>query len=341
MSHEPLQVAQIGCGYWGPNLVRSFSALEGCRVKYVAEASPERRRFVESNFPRSRAVADMMVVLEDPAVQAVVVATPARSHFAIAKQALSRGKHTLVEKPLAMCVAEVDELTALAAKQRLTLMVGHTFLFNPAVSYLKNLIAGGGLGRVYYVYARRVNLGVIRSDVNAMWNLAPHDVSILCHLLGTGPVRVAAHGTDYIQPGVEDVVFMHLEFPDKICAHVHVSWLDPNKVRRVTVVGSRKMAVYDDVADDKIAIYDKGIESEGAVPERPFDSVSAARFVHRAGDILLPRIAFKEPLRLEAEHFLECIRAGKTPLTGPAHARQVVEVLEKAQRVLRPDGAAS
>jgi predicted dehydrogenase len=318
--------------------LRNFTAAPGCHVKYVVDASAERRQFVEANFPRSQAVSELQVAMDDPAVQAVVVATPARSHFDIAKQALRSGKHTLVEKPLAMSVAEVDELAALAAERRLTLMAGHTFLFNPAVHYLKRLIAGGDLGRVYYAYARRLNLGVIRSDVNAMWNLAPHDVSILCHLFDSAPTRVDARGTDYIQPGIEDVVFMELDFPEKVRGNVHVSWLDPHKTRQITVVGSRKMVVYDDVADDKIAIFDKGIDCQGVLPKNPFDNVSAARFVHRAGDILLPKVPFQEPLRLEAEHFLECIRTGKAPLTGPAHARQVVMVLETAQRSLQANG---
>ncbi len=341
MSNEPIQVAQIGCGYWGPNLLRNFSAIKECRVKYVVDASPERRAFVESSFPQSKAVSDIGIALEDPSVQAVIVATPARSHFALAKQTLSYGKHTFVEKPLAMSIAEVDELTALADQRKLTLMVGHTFLFNPAVSYLKRLITNGDLGQVYYAYARRLNLGVIRSDVNAMWNLAPHDVSILCHLFDSAPTSVSAHGTDYIQPGVEDVVFMQMEFPNKIAGNVHVSWLDPNKIRRLTVVGSRKMVVYDDVSDDKIAIYDKGIDCENAVPKNPFDTVPAVKFVHRAGDILLPKVHWKEPLRTEAEHFLKCIRTSETPLTGPVHARQVVGVLEQAQSSLRANAVST
>jgi predicted dehydrogenase len=335
MSVEPIQLAQIGCGYWGPNLLRNFSAIPSCAVKYVAEASPQRREFVETNFPKSRAVPEVATVLNDPAVKAVVIATPARTHFEMARHSLSHGKHTFVEKPLAMSVEEVDELTVIANERKLVLMVGHTFLFNPAVVYLKKLISNGDLGQVYYAYAQRLNLGIIRSDVNAMWNLAPHDVSILCHLFDSAPVSVEAHGTDYIQPGIEDVVFMQLEFPGRIRGHVHVSWLDPHKIRRITVVGSRKMAVYDDVADDKITLYDKGIDSEEALSRGSFDQVTAAKFVHRAGDILMPKINFKEPLRLEAEHYLDCVRNGKTPITGPAHARQVVGVLEAAQKCLK------
>jgi predicted dehydrogenase len=343
MQHPLLQLAQIGCGYWGPNLLRNFSALKDCGVKYVVDTSLERRQYIADNFSRSQPVAELGIVLEDPAVEAVVIATPARTHFALAKQALLYGKHALVEKPLAMSLAEVDELGTLAAKRHLTLMVGHSFLFNPAVTYLKQLVDQQQLGRIYYAYSQRLNLGVIRPDVNALWNLAPHDVSIFCYLFDATPVHVRAEGTDYIQPDIEDVVFLQLEFPGKIRAHIQVSWLDPNKLRRLTLVGSRKMDVYDDLLEDKIAIYDKGIECEKAVASNPFDALCAPRFVHRAGDILLPKVPFREPLRIEAEHFVHCVRSGKAPLTGVAHARQVVGVLAAAQESLRrspkPGGA--
>ena len=333
MKSQIIQIAQIGCGYWGPNLLRNFSALKECQVKYVVETNPDRRQFIEDNFPRSKPVAGLGIVLEDPAIEAVVIATPARTHFALAKQALACGKHALVEKPLAMSVGEVDVLEALSRRRRLILMAGHSFLFNPAVSYLKQLIAERQLGQIYYAYSQRLNLGVIRSDVNALWNLAPHDVSIFCHLFDSAPIRVTAQGTDYIQADIEDVVFLQLEFPNRVRAHIQVSWLDPNKLRRLTIVGSRKMVVYDDIADDKITIYDKGIECETAV--NPFDQISAAAYRNRAGDILLPKIGFKEPLRIEAEHFLDCVRTGRTPLTNAAHARQVIAVLAAAQENLR------
>jgi predicted dehydrogenase len=327
-------IAQIGCGYWGPNLLRNFSAQPDCRVKWVVDGDPKRRQYVEANFPKSRAAETLDTALTDAEVQAVVVATPAKTHFEMACKALQAGKHVFVEKPMAMAVAEVDELDRLAKAGGLTLMVGHTFLYNPAVHYLKAMLDRGDLGEVYYAYSQRLNLGVIRSDVNAMWNLAPHDVSILCHLFNAEPVSVSAQGTAYIQPGIEDVVFMQLNFPGKIRASVHVSWLDPNKVRRIVVVGSRKMVVYDDVADDKIIIYDKGIDREGG-DKMVFDQVVPAKLVHRAGDVLMPKVPFQEPLKLEARHFLECIRDKKTPLTDAAHARRVVRVLESAGECLK------
>src|SRR5688572_12918688 len=263
-----ITVAQIGCGYWGPNLLRNLNGLADCRVKYVVDASPDRRAFVTKNYPSVETLPDMRTALGDPGIDAVVIATPAATHAALAAEALVAGKHTFVEKPLAMSTAEVDGLASVAAERRLVLMAGHTFMYNAAVRYLRELVTSGALGDIYYIYTQRLNLGVVRQDVDALWNLAPHDISIVNYLLGAAPESVIATGTDYLQPGIADVVFMQMQYPGKIRASVHVSWLDPNKVRRMTVVGSRKMVVYDDVADDKIAIYDKGIDSY--VPSMPF-----------------------------------------------------------------------
>ena len=316
--------------------MRNFSAVRNCRVKYVVEVSEDRRKFVDSSYPKTRAIEELKLAMKDPEVNALIIATPATSHFAIAKQALECGKHIFVEKPLAMSVVEVDALISLAEKRELTVMAGHTFLYNAAVDYLRKLVASGELGKIYYLYAQRLNLGVIRSDVNAMWNLAPHDISILMHVLGKKPLAVCATGTDCIQSGIEDVVFLNLQFPDRVQASIHVSWLDPNKVRKTTVVGSKKMAVYDDVADDKIAIYNKGIDR--LTPEMPFDEVTPQRLVHRAGDILLPRIEIEEPVKVEAAHFVDCILNRRPPVSGPQNARAVVAVLEAAHRSLKNRG---
>ena len=329
---KPIQLAQYGCGYWGPNLVRNFSQLPECGMKYVVEASADRRAFVEANFPRTRAVATVQEVLDDPAVDGVVIATPAASHFALAKQALLAGKHVFVEKPLATKVAEVDELGRLAEERRLVVMVGHTFIYNSAVRYVRELIQDGELGEIRYVYSQRLNLGRIRSDIDALWNFAPHDISIIQYWLGDPePVGVTRQGMAYVQEGIEDVVFLNLVYPGKIMANIHVSWLDPQKVRRMIIVGSRKMVVYDDVAEDKIAIYDKGIDRKAVVGEHmDFDQPPAPEFSYRSGDILLPEIKFTEPLRVEAGHYVECIRTGRTPITGIRHAREVVGILERA-----------
>lgn len=335
-------VAQLGCGYWGPNLLRNFSSQAGCEVKWVAEQSAQRRAYVEAGFPRTRTTESHEQVLSDPEVQAVVVATPASTHFELVRAALRAGKDVFVEKPLAMSTAEADELVGLAEAGARVLMVGHTFLYNAAVNYVKRFLDSGELGDLYYVYSQRLNLGQVRSDVNAWWNLAPHDVSILLYLMnGELPVSVSAHGVDYLQPGIQDVVFATLQWHNRVTAHVHVSWLDPGKTRKMTFVGSRKMVVYDDVSDDKIAVFDKGVDRVPRVGERmDFDQANAYLLQQRAGDVLLPRIAFKEPLQVESGHFLECVRSRATPLTGPTHARDVVAVLEAVDRSLQDGGSA-
>jgi predicted dehydrogenase len=330
---KPLVLAQIGCGYWGPNLLRNFSALPGCRVKYVVDLSPERRAFIEANFPLSTVVASQDAVLEDSTVDGVVIATPAASHFSLAKQALEAGKHVFVEKPLATKVAEVDELSTCAAAQNLVVMTGHTFVYNSAVRYVKTLIDSHELGELRYMYSQRLNLGRIRSDIDALWNFAPHDISIIQYWLGNRePISIGRQGMAYMQEGIDDVVFLSLEYPEKVIANIHVSWLDPQKVRKMIIVGSRKMVVYDDIAENKIVIYDKGIDRRAILGENmDFDSPQVSHFNYRSGDILMPQVKLAEPLRVEAEHFADCIRNSREPLTGLRHARTVVSILERAR----------
>lgn len=331
-----ITLAQLGCGYWGPNLLRNFLAQAHCRVKWVADSSAERRSFIQSTFPATTPIPEVEPIFADAEVDGVVIATPAASHYALTKAALQHNKHVFVEKPLAMTTAEAEELSQLAMERQRILFAGHTFLYNPAVRYLKKLIDQRDLGELYYITSQRLNLGQVRNDVNAWWNLAPHDVSILLYLMnGELPVSVAAQGMDYLQNGTEDVVFATLTWANRVAAHIHVSWLDPGKVRRMTIVGSRKMVLYDDVSDDKITIYDKGFDRVPRIGERmDFDTPGRFLLKPRAGDILLPRIDWVEPLRAEAGHFLECIRTGTTPLTGPQHARDVVAVLEAGQQSL-------
>jgi predicted dehydrogenase len=326
-------LAQLGCGYWGPNLLRNFSALPGCTVKYVVDSTAERRAFVEANFPLSRAIENHQAVLEDPSVHGVIIATPAASHFSLAKQVLDAGKHVFVEKPLATKVAEVDELSRRAARRNLVVMTGHTFVYNSAVRYVKKLIDSGELGDLRYIYSQRLNLGRIRSDIDALWNFAPHDISIIQYWLGDPePISIGRQGMAYMQEGIDDVVFLSLEYPGKVIANIHVSWLDPQKVRKMIIVGSRKMVVYDDIAENKINIYDKGIDRRAILGENmDFDNPQVSRFNHRSGDILIPEVKFAEPLRVEAEHFADCIRNSREPLTGLSHARTVVSILERAR----------
>ncbi len=333
MDPKTLVLAQLGCGYWGPNLLRNFSALPNCVVKYVVDASAERRGFVQSNFPRTTPLESSNQVFQDPEVQAVIIATPAGTHFTLAKQALEAGKHVFVEKPLATSAAEVDELARCAEARKLVVMVGHTFIYNAAVRYVKKLIDGGELGEVRYIYSQRLNLGRIRSDVDALWNFAPHDISIIQYWLGDPePISVSRQGMAYMQDGIDDVVFLSLVYPGKIMANIHVSWLDPQKVRKMIVVGSRKMVVYDDIAEDKIAIYDKGIDKKAILGQNmDFDQPQPIQFNYRSGDLLFPQVKFTEPLRAEAEHFSDCIRKATVPITGVRHARAVVSILERAR----------
>jgi predicted dehydrogenase len=333
MSVKPIVIAQLGCGYWGPNLLRNYSALSGCRVKCVVDASPERRGFVEKSFPGTKPLADAEAVFNDPEIDAVVIATPAGTHFDLASRALQAGKHVFVEKPLATKVSEVDELGRLAESRSLIVMAGHTFLYNAAVRYVKKLIENGDLGEVRYIYSQRLNLGRIRSDIDALWNFAPHDISIIQYWLGDPePLAVNRQGMAYIQPDVEDVVFLGVTYPGKIMANIHVSWLDPQKVRKMIVVGSKKMVVYDDVADDKIAIFDKGIDKKAVLGQNmDFDVPRPPEFNYRSGDILMPQIKFVEPLRVESQHFLDSIRERTTPYSGLSHARKVVDILERAR----------
>ncbi len=324
-----LTVAQIGVGYWGPNLLRNMVSNKNFRVKTVVDLSRERRDYVRGLYPAIEVTDEVRVALEDPEIQAVILATPVKTHFDMAMKALSAGKHILVEKPIATSVAEVDELGRMADSRNLVAMVGHTFLYNAAVRYVKKLIDEGELGDVRYIYSQRLNLGRIRSDVDALWNFAPHDVSIVQYWLGDPePVSVVKRGVDYIQERIDDVVFMNILYPNKVMANIHVSWLDPRRLRQMTVVGSRKMVVYDNDAESKIAIYDKGIDRKAVLgQDMDYDNPRAQSFNHREGDVILPRIEFPEPIRVEVEHFADCIENSATCLSGIDHAREVVRIL--------------
>lgn len=332
-----ITLAQIGCGYWGPNLLRNFTAQKNARVKYVVEMSPDRRTYVQKHFPDTQPVDTLEPVLADPEVQALIIATPAGSHFSLALRGLQSGRHVFVEKPLAMSVSEVDALARTAKREKLTILVGHTFLYNPAVLFLKRLIDSGELGRIYYAYAQRLNLGVVRPDVNALWNLAPHDLSIFNYLFSAAPVNIAAHGTAYLQKNIEDVVFANLEYPGRIRASLQVSWLDPNKVRKITLVGSRKMVVYDDVADRKIAIYDRGIDTSGRYGvSHPFDEPPHIRsLIYRSGKVRFPKISSREPLHEAARDFLRAITKRCPPRSDLASGRSVVAALQAAALSLK------
>lgn len=324
-----LKIAQIGIGYWGPNLLRNLVANPRCRVTLAMDIDAERRKYVQSLYPSVRTTDNLDDVLQDPDTDAIVIATPVATHFDLALKSLNAGKHILVEKPIAKSVEEVNEIGRLATEHKRIAMVGHTFLFNAAVRHVKKLIDSGELGTIRYIYCQRLNLGRIRSDVDALWNLAPHDISIIQYWLDNPvPVAVSRQGIDVIQNGVDDVVFMNILYPNKIMANIHVSWLDPNKVRSITVVGSKKMVVYDDIADNKVAIYDKGIDRKAVLGENmDYDNQHYPVFKYRSGDVLLPKIDFQEPLKVEIDHFIDCIENGTACITGPEHAGKVVAIL--------------
>jgi predicted dehydrogenase len=325
-------LGQVGLGYWGPNLLRNFNGLAQARVKVCCDLDEAALRRVAGQYPGLQTTADYGELLSDSEVEAVVVTAPTPAHYELAKAALLTGRHVFVEKPIALAVAEAEDLVALAEARGRVLMVGHLLMYHPAVARLKQMMDGGELGDVYYLYASRLNLGQVRRSENAMWSLAPHDISVALYLLGEEPEAVAAQGLTYLQPGIPDTVFLTLRFASGRAAHVHVSWLDPHKVRRITVVGSQKMAVFDDVdSTEKLRIYDKGVQ-------RPaYDSYGDSLSL-RFGDISIPRIDMREPLRLECQHFIDCILNGQTPLSDGRNGVQVLRVLEAGQRSLERGG---
>jgi len=333
-------VAQIGCGYWGPNLLRNFFFHPNCTVKYLAEVSFERRVYVEKSYPSIKTTENCNVIFEDSEIDAVIISTPACTHYKLTKDALQANKHVLVEKPLAMSTQEADELVNLAESRNLILMVGHTFLFNNAVRYIYDLIHQGELGEIYYIYSQRLNLGQLRSDVNAWWNLAPHDISILLYFMKEEmPIQISSHGMSYIQSGIEDVVFSTLTWKNGMTAQIQVSWLDPGKVRKMTLVGSHKMITYDDISDDKITIFDKGFDKVPRSGEQmDYDGLTNYKILKRWGNILVPYFDFQEPLKLEIDHFLSCVQTGQTPITHSIHGKNVVSILEAGQLSLKQGG---
>jgi predicted dehydrogenase len=323
----------VGTGDWGANLVRNYASLAGARLVAVCDADAQRLARTAAQYPGVRAVANVSDVARDPEVQGVVVAASAVSHFPLAKTLLEAGKDVFVEKPLALEVGHAEELCRLAKSKNRVLMVGHLLLYHPGVQYLKQLVTERAIGDVLYIYCQRVNLGKVRQDENALWSFAPHDLSVILHLMDQEPVDVVARGSAFLQPGVEDVVFVDLRFPGGQMAHAHVSWLDPHKLRKFTVVGTQKMVVFDDMeASEKVKVYDKGVDRVGQVV-----SYGDALTV-RSGDILIPKISLQEPLKLECLHFVECVRERKRPLSDGVGGLRVVKVLDAAQRSLDRGG---
>ena len=332
---ETIKVGVVGCGYWGPNLIRNLRQTPGCELKMVCDTSPSRLGHMQRLHPDVTTTTRFEDLLNGADLDAVVIATPVRFHYEMARACLSAGKHVFIEKPMARTEAEAEELVSFAEHQGLVLMVGHTFLFSPAVRRMKEIIDSGDIGEVQYIAARRLNLGLFQKDINVAWDLGPHDISIVLHLLDEQPVSVSCQGSSHVTRGIEDVTMMYLTFPKNRCAFIHNSWLDPKKVRQMTVIGSRRMIVYDDTEPlEKLKIYDARVE----VPPH-YDTFAEFTYSYHYGDAYVPYIKQDEPLKLECQHFLECIREQCTPITGGRHGLEVVRILEAAGESLRQQGA--
>lgn len=327
-------IGVVGCGYWGPNLIRNFRSLPQCRVKTVCDSEKKRLAHMKSLYPELETTLDFDHLLGDAELDAIVIAAPVRFHFQMAKQSLGAGKHTFVEKPMALTVAESIELIELAEKQKLTLMVGHTFVYSTTVRRIKEIVDSRDLGDVLYISSRRCNLGLYQNDINVAWDLAPHDISIILYILNQMPISVNCQGKAHVSPKIEDVTNMTLNFANGGFATIQSSWLDPNKIREMTFVGSKRMLVYNDLEPmEKIKIYDKRVET----PPH-YDTFAAFQYSYHYGDMYSPYLKQTEPLQVEAQHFLDCIRTGEKPQSCGKEALKVIQVLEAASKSLKNGG---
>ena len=319
-----LRIGQVGLGMWGANLFRNFCAIDNAKVVACCDRDKAKLEKAKAAYSHIKITQDAQDLMRDKNVDAVVIATPPSSHGRLAELALKNGKHVFVEKPVALKVKDAVKICAIAEKKRLTLMVGHLLLHHPAVRYLKEVIDSGEIGQVFYLYSTRVNLGQVRLEENALWSLAPHDISVAMYLLGQAPAEVAATGESYLQEDVEDVIFMTLKFKNGVILNTHVSWLDPHKIRKFTIVGSKKMVVFDDMEPaEKIRIYDKGIDERMGV---------------REGSVSVPTLKLTEPLGLECRHFVDSVLNGTHPFTDGNNGVEVLRVLEAAQESLKKNG---
>jgi predicted dehydrogenase len=333
LPNKVLKIGVIGYGYWGPKLVRNFQEIPSTQVAVVADRDTTRLNCARTADPSVAVTSDYRDLLRSD-IDAVVIATPVSTHARLALECLEHGKHVLIEKPLARNRAEGQALVDAAAARGLILMVGHTFEYNPAVEMLRELVMSGEIGRVYYVHASRTNLGIFQKDVNVLWDLAPHDISILLYVLGLEPLSVSACGEAYVQPSIHDVARLTVNFAEQVQAHVLVSWLDPCKVRRITVVGDKKMVVYDDLEMlEKIKIYDKGVE----LPAHT-DNYGEFQLSYHYGNITIPRVPLHEPLKIECAHFADCILYNQPPRSDGQVGLKVVKILETAEKSLLNGG---
>jgi predicted dehydrogenase len=335
MSEEQrsVRVGVVGLGYWGPNLARNLAAIPDCELAWLCDSDERARERLRPSFPGARATGDLDELLGDERLDAVVLATPVPSHAELAVATAEAGKHCFVEKPLATTTADAERAVQAAERAGRILMVGHLLEYHPGVARLKELVQSGELGELYYLYGNRLNLGKLRADENALWSLGAHDVSVALHLIGEEPELCLAQGASFVREGIQDVVFCYLRFPSGVVAHLHLSWLDPHKERRITVVGARRMATFDDMQiEGKLTVYDKGFDE---------DTRSWGEYIARSGDIFSPRIPNLEPLRIECEHFVECVRTGARPRSDGHSGLRVVRVLEALQTSLDEPAQAS
>lgn len=331
---DKVRVGVVGLGYWGPNLARNFDHLPNTELAYCCDLDKANLDKAQNLHPAAHVTDDYAELLADDSLDAIVVATSVPTHYQMGKRAIEAGKHAFIEKPIALRAAEAQDLLDKADEYGVKLMVGHLLEYHPAVAKMKELIDSGELGRVYYAYANRLNLGKVRTDENALWSLGPHDVSVLNYLTGDEPVEVSARGECYLQDDVEDVVFGYIKYRNGVVGHLHVSWLDPHKSRKITVVGEKKMVVFDDMeADRKITVYDKG----ATTTRTKFESYGEFVTLH-FGDIHIPRIGNEEPLRIECQHFIDCIVGDETPRSDGRDALNVVKVLDAMEISLREGG---
>ncbi|HGE71442.1 TPA: Gfo/Idh/MocA family oxidoreductase [Candidatus Poribacteria bacterium] len=330
---DKVTLGMVGIGYWGPNLLRNFTQLDKCWMKICCDIDEKSLKNVQSQYPGIKTTKQYSDLIDDPEIQAIIISAPAIKHYEFAKLAIQNNKHVFVEKPLTLNIPDAEDLVRLAKEKNVKLMVGHLMEYHPAIEKLKQMIQNNELGEIYYIYSQRVNLGRIRKDENALWSLAPHDISIIMYLLESEPVMVNAIGKSYIQDGIEDVAFLNMTFPNNIMAHVQLSWLDPHKIRMTTIVGSKKMAVFNDMdTSEMIKVYDKGVENNSS-PGSFGESL-----VLRFGDVVVPYIKMVEPLRLECQHFIDCIINDKQPRSDGIDGLKVVKVLHSAQKSLKNGG---
>src|SRR4051812_24572997 len=333
-----INVGVIGCGYWGPNLLRNFAENESAQLRWICDLDEQRLASMSRRYPMAQTTTDYRVVVNDPAVDAVAVVTPVATHYAIAKELLRAGKHVLLEKPLAATVQEAEELCELAEQNQRRLMVDHTFVYTGAVRKMKEIVDSGELGDLLYFDSVRINLGLFQRDINVLWDLAPHDLSIMDYLIERQPHAISALGSSHIERGIENIAYLVMLFPDEFIAHFHFNWLAPVKIRRTMIAGSSKMILYDDIEPtEKVRVYDKGVTAN-RVGDREADYQTLVSY--RTGDVWAPKLDATEALRYVVAEFLDSIRLGRAPLTDGHAGLRVVRLLEAAQQSMKNGGQA-